>query len=152
MAKLIILSGIPGSGKSTYARSFAASHKNTFIVASDDIRADLFGRCDYFSKDEIVWDKFEKLIIANAKDDNVVIADSSATDNARRLRWATLFRRYFKTIELVYFDIPFDVCLKRNEQRDPIVPYQDMLTMKKAFKKPSKKVIAAYDMITYIAK
>ena len=35
MRTLILLSAIPGSGKSTWARKYQKEHQNTYIVASD---------------------------------------------------------------------------------------------------------------------
>lgn len=148
--KLIVLSGIPGSGKSTYAQNYLSNHPNTYIVASDQIRLELFGRVDDFSQEEMVWNKFEGLIIEKAKTHDTIIADSSATTNVRRLRWAEIFRNIFATIELVYFDIPFSVCLERNEKRHLSIPYDDMLIMKNAFEVPSLKVTKAFDKIIKI--
>jgi len=150
--KLIVLSGIPGSGKSTYAKNYVATHSDTYIVASDALRFELFGRVDDFSQEEKVWDIFERLIIEKAKTHATIIADSSATTNVRRLRWAKLFRENFDAIELVYFDIPFEVCLERNEKRHMTIPYDDMVTMKNAFEIPSDEVIKAYDKIVKIRK
>ncbi|MFA5421655.1 MAG: AAA family ATPase, partial [Bacilli bacterium] len=138
--------------KSTYAHEYALKHGDVAIVASDQIRLELFGRADDFSNEDSVWKRFESLILEKVKTKAIVIADSSATDNARRLRWAKLFRDSFDFIELVYFDIPFEVCLARNEKRHLTIPYQDMVTMKEAFEKPSAEVVGAYDKISKIRK
>lgn len=148
--KLIVLSGIPGSGKSTYAADYASKNPDTYIVTSDAIRRELFGRVDDFSQEEIVWEKFENLVREKAATHKTIIADSSATTNVRRLRWAHIFRHLFDKIELVYFDIPFSVCLERNEKRHMTIPYTDMVVMRDAFEKPSKEVALAYDIITKI--
>lgn len=148
--KLIILSGIPGSGKSTYAANYARENPGSFIVGSDQIRMELFGRVDDFTKEDIVWAKFEGLIFEKANSYSTIIADSSATTNSRRLRWLNLFRNTFNTIELVYFEVPFKLCLQRNERRHLSIPYDDMLTMKESFEKPSKEVIKSFDRITKI--
>lgn len=148
--KLIVLSGIPGSGKSTYAADYVNKNPETYIVASDAIRLELFGRVDDFSKEELVWEIFENRIRQKVKTHSTVIADSSATTNVRRLRWASIFRSHFDNIELVYFDIPFVVCLERNEKRHLSIPYDDMVVMRDSFEKPSDEVVGAYDKITEI--
>jgi predicted kinase len=150
--KLIVLSGIPGSGKSTYAQEYVLNHPRSAIVASDAIRMELFGRVDDFSKEDIVWSTFENLIFEKAKTCDSVIADSSATANERRLRWAKMFRGTFDIIELVYFDIPFELCLERNEKRHLTIPYNDMLVMKESFETPSEEVLKSYDKIIKIRK
>ena len=41
--KLIILCGIPGSGKSTYAKTYTERNYNTIHLSSDEIRKELYG-------------------------------------------------------------------------------------------------------------
>ena len=44
MARLIMLIGLPGSGKSTYAKQYLADHiENTMWCSSDTIRKELYG-------------------------------------------------------------------------------------------------------------
>ena len=50
--KLIIMSGAPGCGKSTYARKYCEEHKDTVIVSRDAIRFSLLKDGEhYFSKE-----------------------------------------------------------------------------------------------------
>ena len=53
-----ILSSIPGSGKTTWAKNFKACNLNTFIVSSDEIRKELGGTYQYFKEEERVWKIF----------------------------------------------------------------------------------------------
>ena len=41
--KLIILVGIPGSGKTTYANNYMVLNSNTIHLSSDAIRKELYG-------------------------------------------------------------------------------------------------------------
>ena len=41
MKTLMILSAIPASGKSTWAAKYQATHPNTYIVSSDQIRMEV---------------------------------------------------------------------------------------------------------------
>ena len=148
--KLIVLAGIPGSGKSTFAANYELHNPNTFIVASDKLRLELFGRVDDFTHEDFLWSQFEKMIIEKAKTYQTIIADSSATTNLRRLRWSKLFSPHFNNLELVYFNIPFATCLKRNEARHMTIPYEDMIIMRQAFEKPSQEVEKAYNKIIYV--
>lgn len=47
MAKLFILIGFPGSGKSTWAKEYVALHESTVIINGDSIRSMLFGSYRY---------------------------------------------------------------------------------------------------------
>ena len=40
---LILLVGVPGSGKTTYAEKYVEEHPNTIHISSDRIRAELWG-------------------------------------------------------------------------------------------------------------
>ena len=44
MKTLIILSAMPGSGKSTWAKKYQEEHSHTLIISSDQIRFELTGQ------------------------------------------------------------------------------------------------------------
>ena len=51
MKTLIMLSAMPGSGKSTWAKAYQEAHPHTLIVSSDEIRFELTGQTqDFLSK------------------------------------------------------------------------------------------------------
>ena len=62
MKKLIILSAVPGSGKSTWAKKYQSEHPNTYIISSDQIRFELTGVYQDFSRQKEVWEIFEQRI------------------------------------------------------------------------------------------
>ena len=43
LPELIVLCGLPGAGKSTYARQYVQEHSETKIMSSDSIRKELYG-------------------------------------------------------------------------------------------------------------
>lgn len=148
--RLIVLTGIPGSGKSTYAQKILEHNKKAFIVSSDQIRLELLGKVDDFSQEELVFEKFENLIIEKSNDYEIIIADSAATTNTRRLLWAKKFAPHFKEIHLVYFKTSLRTALRRNKKRAHVVPFKDMIIMRKTFEKPSKEVLKNFDHFSVI--
>ena len=61
MAILYIMCGVPGSGKSTWAREHLTD--NDVYVSRDDIRFSFLKEGDdYFSKEDMVWDTIVKSI------------------------------------------------------------------------------------------
>lgn len=60
MKTLIIMSAVPGAGKSTWARQYQATHKNVFIVSSDEVRKEITGQYQDFSRQNEVWEAFRK--------------------------------------------------------------------------------------------
>lgn len=53
MANLYIMSGVPGSGKSTFARQLAG--ETGIVLSTDNIREQLTGSADDLSQDSAVW-------------------------------------------------------------------------------------------------
>ena len=146
MGTLILLSAIPGSGKSTWARKYQEKHPDTYIVASDEIRKRIAGACNRFHAEHLVWETFLAELNAHACEDCTVIADSTNLQNAYRRYYFQNTPGYDKHI-LVLFDVPFDVCLKQNRMRtdDRVVPDDAMESLRKEFESPTQDVIDLYD-------
>lgn len=146
MSTLILLSAIPGSGKSTWARAYQARHKNTYIVASDEVRARVSGSQQNFDREALVWETFLKDINAHAGEDCTVIADATNLQNKYR-------RQYFETTPgfdkhiLVVFKIPFEVCMRQNKMRskDRIVGDAAMYSLQEEFEEVAPDIIDLYD-------
>lgn len=155
MRTLILLSAIPGSGKSTWAKQYAQEHPHTFIVSSDEIRFRLCGQGQDFSKEKEVWEEFLKSINGYAEqyDDCTVIADATNLKNDHRLYYHRVTPSFDKHI-LVMFQIPFEVCLLQNRMRrkNAIVPDEAMYQMKEMFESPSDEVMDIYDEVLFIGK
>ncbi|MBR1581823.1 MAG: AAA family ATPase [Bacilli bacterium] len=143
-----ILTSVPGSGKSTWSLNFKATHLNTFIISSDEIRKELGGSYQYFKEEDRVWkiffaraNKYTKLY----RDVNVILDSTCINDYYRELymKKCTGFDKFV----LVFFDIPFAECRKRNKQRskEKIVPEKAFDQMLKKFKAPSEELIALFD-------
>lgn len=145
MSTMILLSAIPGSGKSTWARNYQRTHPNTYIVASDEVRLRLFGNAEYFGNEALVWETFLSDINAHAGEDCTVIADATNLQNK--------FRRYYYDVTpgfdhhiLVVFKIPFEICMKQNKMRtERVVNDAAMLILKSEFEEVAVDVIDRYD-------
>lgn len=153
MKTLILLSAIPGSGKSTWAREYKESHKDTYIIASDEIRLELYGSVTNFSHEDVVWGTFLNRLneVADKGGDVTAIADATNLQNKFRKYYNVMTPSFDKHI-LVLFNIPFDTCLKQNKMRtaDRVVPYKAMLSLQGEYEKPDEEVKAIYDEILVI--
>ncbi len=151
MKTLILLSAIPGSGKSTWAKKYQAGHKNTFIVASDAIRKELFGSEECFDDEKRVWRVFNERLNEHVDDmeDLTVIADATHLSNKLRKQYFDLTPKFDKHV-LVVFDIPFEVSLYQNSMRTRKVPNDVMEKLRKEYEAPSKEIEDSYDEIIYI--
>lgn len=151
MRTLILLSAIPGSGKSTWAKKYQEEHQNTYIVASDSIRKELFGSEDCFKDENLVWETFRNRLNEHVEemDDLTVIADATHLSNRLRKMYYELTPKFDKHV-LVVFDIPFEISLYQNSLRTRKVPVEAMYRLKKEYEIPSKEIEELYDEIIYV--
>lgn len=114
-----ILSGVPGCGKSTWARNFAAKMpKYIKHISRDEIRFSLLkdGE-DYFAHEgEVLFTFYRKANEALAEGKSVIM---DATHTSERALFETLRRiKVDAKIVFVSFDVPLDTCIARNAQRE----------------------------------
>jgi tRNA uridine 5-carbamoylmethylation protein Kti12 len=145
---MILLSALPGSGKSTWAKKYQAEHPHTFIVASDEIRLSLFGRVNDMTHEALVWKTFMDQLngYADQYEDVTVIADATNLQNKYRKLYCEGTPRFDRHV-LVRLDVPYDVCLLQNKMRekDRIVPWEAMERMRCEFEEPSDEILHMYD-------
>jgi len=148
MRTLIVLSAIPGSGKSTWAKKYQKEHERTYIVASDEIRLEFFGAVNDFRDEKRVWDTFLERInhYAETMDNVTVIADATNLQNKYRRMYAQLTPKFEKHV-LVRFDIPYDICLLQNQmrERERIVPADAMARLLAEMEEPDAPTLAYYN-------
>lgn len=115
---LVMLAGIPGSGKSTWLRTHLGD--GDAYVSRDEVRFSIIGdNEDYFSHETEVFDKFVAEIEAKLKEGKRVFADATHINWASRRK--LLERIHDKEnidIDIYTFATPLEVCLERNEQRE----------------------------------
>ena len=125
---LIMMIGIPGSGKSTWAKNILLTPQYTkgrvfHYISTDDIRIDLFGTVEFNPKQKMqvyeeAFSRIDKLKQAAQKDprdiETVVILDSTNTD--KRLWEMYLWDLQPNTMIAKVFMIPPEIAIKRIEE------------------------------------
>ena len=115
---LYVLCGVPGCGKSTLAEEIGRCMESK-LVSRDAIRFSILKEDDeYFANENLVFKRYMKLINEGLSKDFSVIADAThiTPTNRRKL----LSNLTFEPLKIVcfYFNLPLEVCLKRNNQRE----------------------------------
>ena len=150
MKTLIVLSAMPGSGKSTWAKKYSQEHPHTFIVSSDQIRYEITGQLSDFSRQNEVWELFSLRIHEYAKkyDDVTVILDALTDLNVLRKKYV-LENPEFNKYVLVLFPRTPEQIRFYNKQRNgaSIVPDDQLELLIKKFEQPTKEVIDLFDEI-----
>ena len=99
MQEFVILSGLPGSGKSTHAK-WLKSERGIFVVSSDTLRlalnAGIYPRDnqngDYAIIEPVVWALVEQAVVMLLQAGHGVSIDATNLTKARRLYWLTVAR------------------------------------------------------------
>ncbi len=109
-----MLAGIPGSGKSSYAKLLAKEHR-AVIVSTDQIRGELFGDEAKQKNTYLVFNRAFAQIDEALMDGRKVIFDATNVDRSRRLQF---LKRYQQSkVHCHWFDTPFEVALSRMQAR-----------------------------------
>ena len=150
MKTLIMLSAIPASGKSTWAKAYQESHPNTYIINSDEVRMEVtHGDYHDHTKQKEVWELFERRIHEYGQIENVtVILDALNDVNAVRLKYLTTTPEFDKKI-LVLFPSNLEKSKKYNDLRDVEVRVPDniLVGLVNKFEAPNEEVLKLVDEV-----
>lgn len=148
-----MLSAVPASGKTTWAKKYQEEHPNTYIVNSDDIRMEVtHGDYQDHTKQKEVWELFEKRIHEyGAIPDCTVILDALNDVNVVRLKYLSTTPEFDKKI-LILFPTTLDRSKFYNGQRDEKVrvPKQILVELNHKFEEPSEEVLKLVDEVRTI--
>jgi tRNA uridine 5-carbamoylmethylation protein Kti12 len=146
MKTLILLCGIPGSGKSSWARDYAKSHPDTFICDTDETRKKITGSYLKFPEHmEVIFDDLiaqANAAFAKGGANCTVIEDAAFLDNYRRLYFMKRIRGYDKAVLLLIKMKDYSICYERNRQREKEkwVPDSVISDMIKRYEDPTPEV------------
>jgi predicted kinase len=134
---LIVLCGIAGCGKSTFAEKHFLT---TQIVSSDECRARI---CDDPTNQEVTGHAFElwRLIIRKRLLlGRLTVADATNLERGDRL-WLQKGARYYNLFSAaILFDLPLETCLSRNATRERVVPQEAVIRQYNFFREALKSI------------
>jgi predicted kinase len=130
---VVLAIGLPGSGKSSWFKR----HKIT-PLSSDLLRALLF--------DDPTEQRFQDLIFSNLRSmlkarliarRPMNYVDATNLSPHERNGWIKLAKDYGYEVQAVFFDVPVEVCIGRNQRRERKVPEDAMRRMAGKLKQPT---------------
>lgn len=136
--KLILMIGLPGSGKTTWLKKNA---KDAVIVSPDMIRKDMLGHQFHRPAEPLIWwltESMAQLILAQGKS---VAIDATSIFTFVRRKWGIIANDYnVSHKEMIWMDVAPEVCWKRNMKRakGDRVPREAFERMATAFQIPDK--------------
>ena len=112
--ELILMVGLPRSGKTTFAREFVEGNAGTAIVNPDSIRVAIHGQRFIGKAEPVVWmvAKYMAQSLFTAGHHTVII---DATNNTadRRDEWVKEFRDTEVTVSCIFIFTPAAECIER---------------------------------------
>ena len=138
MFTLMVMCGLPGSGKSFFAESYCKNHSDYTVVSTDKIRGELFGDESDQSNNWLVFVEAYRRILS-ALDNSNVIFDATNLTRKNRSKVIKYFRKVSPNTKLICMCMgtPIEVCLIRNKNRDRKVDEEVILNMLNKFELPT---------------
>jgi predicted kinase len=131
--RIVVLVGLPGSGKSTYLEQLGVSGLSSDAIRKllvDDetdqtVHVRVFQTLRYLLE--------QRLAIGRA----VTYIDATNLTPEERGPYLAIGRAWGCDVEAVFFDVPLDVCLERNARRPRVVPGEALAKMAAKLAPPS---------------
>lgn len=117
MPRMIILRGLPGSGKTTWAREFIDEHPNCKRICKDDLRAMFDDGVYSFGNEQFIRHAQEALIRAAYSAGKSVILDDTNLRADRVAELTELGSGLGYIIQVRLFDTPLEECIARDAAR-----------------------------------
>lgn len=133
--KLILLVGIPGSGKSTYAKNYIKQNVNTIHLSSDGIRAELYGDESIQGNPGDIFSLMQRRAVEALNNGKDVIYDATNITRKDRSCIINICPKFIK-IECHIIWAPIEECIKRDATRDRTVGKEVIDKMLKKFQAP----------------
>ncbi|WP_340641206.1 AAA family ATPase [Nostoc cycadae] len=130
LTQLILLIGLPGSGKSTVAKQLIAECPQMQLISTDAIRGQLFGDEIIQGPWFLVWQEVERQLQQTVAANQSAIFDATNAQRSHRRELIAFTRNLgFSPIVGIWMTTPVWLCLARNKRRDRQVPEEVILRM-----------------------
>lgn len=130
---VVLAVGLPGSGKSTWFK-----RRGVTPLSSDMVRHLLFDSPTEQRYQDLVFGTLRSLLRAR------LIArmplnyvDATNLSPKERRHWIKMAKDFGYEVHAVYFDVPLEVCVERNQKRNRVVPEDVMQRMAAKLKPPT---------------
>lgn len=152
MNKLVVLAGVPGSGKSYFSKTIKKVKSNhVYVVSSDELRKQISGTQSCLEYEDLMWQMFLSLAKTYSLDkEGVVILDATHVNSVLRVDRNKELKTLFNELILIVWNIDKQVVSNQNLQREyPIAP-EVLEKFFSIFELPTEKDKEFFDQIIYI--
>lgn len=133
MQTIIFCKGLPGSGKSTWAKQYCIDNPSFVRINKDDIR-ELIGN-PKFSRavEDLVVDIQRRLGLAILHTDKSLIVDDTNFSKTHEQYWRHISNIRHISFDVKFFDTPVEQCIQRDSSRLKSVGKDVILSMYKKY-------------------
>lgn len=132
---LVMMCGLPGSGKSTYAKELEEKYGYT-IHSSDNLRKELYGDENNQENNSELFNELNRRIVSDLRDGKCVVYDATNINRKRRIAFLKQLENINCRKYCVFIPTSYKDCLKNNKKRDRAVPEEVIKKMYKSFQVP----------------
>ena len=149
---LIVLSGVPGSGKSYFSHTLKERKKqHVYIISSDVLRKEILGDQRDLSADDLIFKIYYSLVEVYSKDpDGIVILDATHAKKIYRLDSIKPYKDLFDQVDLICFKLPKETVLKQNLERESPIPQEALIKLLDEYEMPDEEEERFYDHLAII--
>ena len=136
MSKMYLMTGVSGSGKTTFARDFALKN-NLRYLNIDNFYLATFGDENTHEHEFDVWMMFYRAIEIASRDNVDIIIDTNSPTISNRDEIYNWFGHMFSENYMIYIYAPIELCLKNNISRRRIIPQNELIKMYNDYESPN---------------
>jgi len=132
---VVLAIGLPGSGKTTWFK-----RRGVLPLSSDMLRSILFDDIDEQRYQKLVFSTLRSLLRARliAKMPWNYVDATNLSPHERR-QWIKMAKSFGYDVQAVFFDVPLEVCLERNQRRERGVSEEILRRMAERLRPPHFK-------------
>ncbi len=132
---VVLAIGLPGSGKTTWFK-----RRGVLPLSSDMLRSILFDDIDEQRYQKLVFSTLRSLLRARliAKMPWNYVDATNLSPHERR-QWIKMAKSFGYDVQAVFFDVPLEVCLERNQRRERSVNDEVLRRMAERLRPPHFK-------------
>lgn len=138
MNDLILLMGLPGSGKSTYATTLLTRYPNAALICPDTLREEVTGSESDLSRDGFIWTHLIPIRMNGAAlNQRPIIFDATMVSRKARKPIIAHAKELGYRVAVHVVRTSFDECVKRNASRTRQVPVEVIERMRDRWADPT---------------
>ena len=119
--KFIMMCGLPASGKSTYAKELALKY-NAKIFSSDELREEMLNDVNNQDHNTDIFIELHRRIKAHLASGGNAVYDATNINSKKRRAFLSELKNINCIKKCYIVATPYEKCLKRNKERDRVVP------------------------------